>query len=399
MDNGNLRPENAPAYITEKGEQVPAEYVVSADGRVVAAPATGLRRHEERSGMDAQGREKRFMLIRRLNSTGVALLLDVLLGNLAAIQIMLVVLVVWFVCGVCDPSQLLSALTGGDGELMKKYAFASILATCIALPLCHVAVGYMHSVRNGFSLRPALQRGSPMGKQLAGAVVVALGCTYSWVFIYMICGWLMPDSFFGGTSFSGNSFASLDTAGMVVSAVYTCIMAPLTEEFLFRGVLLRSLSKYGTGFAVILSSLLFGLIHGNIYQTPFAIMAGIVLSYTAVRSGSIWPGVLVHFVVNTFAVARELLAVLVPQSWEQAVHFGFFGFAGLMILISVIILCVGSKSISWTPVNPERTLLLPVVNSAAKAKLLYVPISVVLMAVIVIYAAFIALSCVVTSIV
>jgi len=397
MENKSIQPGTAPAYIIEKGEQVPAEYVVTADGQVVAAPAGGLRRREQRSGVDADGREKRFMFIRRLNSTGIAMLLDVLLGNVAAFQIIFILLIVWILNGTLTLNGIIEGFTGEDTSgVMQKYGFASILANCIALPVAHIAAGYMHSVRNKFSLAPALRWGKGMGWQLPGAAVVALGCTYAWVFAYMICGWLMPGSFFGRTGFGGNSFAALDTGGIIVSVIYTCILAPLTEEFLFRGVMLRSLSKYGTGFAVVLSSFLFGLIHGNIYQTPFAIMTGIVLAYTAVRSGSIWPGVIVHFVVNAFATARELLALYVPERWEQAVHFGFFGFAGLMILASVIILCVCRRNISWKPVDEERTILLPRVDSKARLKPAYVLLSAGLMAIILMYTLLILFSCGVT---
>ena len=57
-----------------------------------------------------------------------------------------------------------------------------------------------------------------------------------------------------------------------------CVPA-FVEEFLFRGVLFGVLRKYGDGFAILISSLLFGLMHGNIIQIPFAFIGGLALAF------------------------------------------------------------------------------------------------------------------------
>ena len=57
------------------------------------------------------------------------------------------------------------------------------------------------------------------------------------------------------------------------------IIAPITEEFLFRKLILTRVTKYGTTFAVLFSGMVFGAFHGNFYQFFYASAIGILLSY------------------------------------------------------------------------------------------------------------------------
>lgn len=67
--------------------------------------------------------------------------------------------------------------------------------------------------------------------------------------------------------------------------IYGSFLAPFGEEILFRGFLLQNFKRDGTRFAIIFSAFLFGIYHGNIVQTPFAFILGILLGYIAVAYG------------------------------------------------------------------------------------------------------------------
>lgn len=89
----------------------------------------------------------------------------------------------------------------------------------------------------------------------------------------------------------------------VGTVIMVCIMAPFLEEMLFRGVILRSFVKqYSTKNAIILSSLLFGAAHLNIYQFVVGVCMGLVLGWIYVRTHSIWPCILLHAFYNTSCV-------------------------------------------------------------------------------------------------
>ena len=91
-----------------------------------------------------------------------------------------------------------------------------------------------------------------------------------------------------GANRLGFSFESLAqqvsvSGGSLPMFLYACFLAPITEEILFRGVVLRSLAPYGKKFAIVVSALLFGLFHGNILQAPFAAMTGLVMAFVTLE--------------------------------------------------------------------------------------------------------------------
>lgn len=80
-------------------------------------------------------------------------------------------------------------------------------------------------------------------------------------------------------------------------------MAPLVEELLFREAIEGHLLQSGKRpkVAIILSALIFGLIHVNPAQVPFAFCLGLVFGWLYYRTGSIIPGMIGHFLNNFLA--------------------------------------------------------------------------------------------------
>lgn len=81
------------------------------------------------------------------------------------------------------------------------------------------------------------------------------------------------------------------------------LLAPLSEELVFRGAILRSLLKWKANpwIGIVISSLLFALIHMNPAQMPHAFLIGLLLGWMYYRTDSIVPGVVYHWVNNTVA--------------------------------------------------------------------------------------------------
>lgn len=78
------------------------------------------------------------------------------------------------------------------------------------------------------------------------------------------------------------------------------LIAPVTEELLFRGLVLKLLKPYGEGVAIFLSACLFALAHGSLFQFPYAITAGLLLAYAATVSGGIFLPLSFHLLYNLF---------------------------------------------------------------------------------------------------
>lgn len=96
--------------------------------------------------------------------------------------------------------------------------------------------------------------------------------------------------------------------GNIIYFVAITIVPAIIEEFLFRGVILGTLRKtHGDVIAIIVSSVLFGFIHGNFLQTPITALSGMIMGYLTIRTGSIIPAMILHFVNNSLAVTSEWL--------------------------------------------------------------------------------------------
>ncbi len=79
------------------------------------------------------------------------------------------------------------------------------------------------------------------------------------------------------------------------------IIAPIFEEFWFRGLIMESLKPYGNGFAILVSAVLFGLTHGNLQQFFYATVLGICLGYIALNTKSIVVTTVMHAMFNSIA--------------------------------------------------------------------------------------------------
>lgn len=84
-----------------------------------------------------------------------------------------------------------------------------------------------------------------------------------------------------------------------------CILAPLAEEVIFRGAVLRTMLEHWEGSkrwtAIIISALLFGIAHMNPAQIPHAFLMGVLLGWIYERSRSLIPCVVLHCANNTIA--------------------------------------------------------------------------------------------------
>ncbi|WP_460577619.1 lysostaphin resistance A-like protein [Hymenobacter coalescens] len=130
-------------------------------------------------------------------------------------------------------------------------------------------------------------------------------------------------------------------AAFPVAAGFTiCVAAPVLEELLFRGVMLPGLERnYGSGKAILQSSLLFGLFHLNPAQAVSAFLLGLLAGWVYVRTRSLAACIWLHFLNNAVAFGAGFLPALrhydsvsdmLPTGWSGA---GVLGLTlGLLLL-------------------------------------------------------------------
>jgi len=91
--------------------------------------------------------------------------------------------------------------------------------------------------------------------------------------------------------------------GSVAATLAVCVMAPLLEEMLFRGIVLRGfLQRYSRWWAIVGSAALFGAAHLNIYQFVVGLVMGTVLGWLYERTRSLIPCIALHAAYNTGTV-------------------------------------------------------------------------------------------------
>lgn len=119
------------------------------------------------------------------------------------------------------------------------------------------------------------------------------------------------------------------------------ILAPLAEELVFRGAILRTLlGLFGQRWhwaAIVISACLFGVAHLNVPQGVHAMLIGLLLGWMYYRTDSIFPGVVFHWVNNTVAY---LLFNMMPQLGDGKLIDLFHGDAKMMWLGLAFSLCI-----------------------------------------------------------
>lgn len=128
----------------------------------------------------------------------------------------------------------------------------------------------------------------------------------------------------------------IETAPSLFLALYTCVIAPLFEELAFRNGVLRTIEKPRPWIGIVVTGILFALMHTNLDQTIGLIPTAIYFSYLAYRY-SMWVPILVHAGNNTiFFLAGYLKSI--PSLDQEMVEKGFLVlfFAGITAFIIVM---------------------------------------------------------------
>ena len=114
---------------------------------------------------------------------------------------------------------------------------------------------------------------------------------------------IMIQSFMGVEFSSGmEDMAVTNVKDFLFMTLFVAIIPAILEEIAIRGVLLQPLRRFGDGFAIVVSAVIFSLLHGNMVQIPYTVIAGIYFGYVMVATGSLWPSIILHFLNNFYSV-------------------------------------------------------------------------------------------------
>jgi len=135
-----------------------------------------------------------------------------------------------------------------------------------------------------------------------------------------------------------------DSTQLMLSAISVAVIAPLGEEFLFRGAMLSAWERRGPKKAVLITAALFAILHGSVLGFPAQFLCGLLLALVVLWSDSIYAGLAFHSVYNAGIVIIDYLSSAIPvDAAEEALmrsdllaYMGGYG-AVLEILVSVVL--------------------------------------------------------------
>ena len=149
----------------------------------------------------------------------------------------------------------------------------------------------------GLSLEVHVPRELPLLILAGVAILTAAAYVNSW--FCSAIGYTMPEDMI--------LTGSYDSPSVIIQYMTVAIAPAFAEEFLFRGVFYTNLRPYGRTQAILISSLLFALMHQNIGQLFYTFVGGVAMALMYELTGSIWCSIFFHLFNNQISVLSEFL--------------------------------------------------------------------------------------------
>lgn len=180
-----------------------------------------------------------------------------------------------------------------DANVLYRYStFESYLVQYALIGVIIWAIAGLGSRRELFALR----RPSSWRRAAGLAVGVILG-------MYVLSAALGPVLHPGREQgLTPTRWEPAHATAYIVNGLAIVVLAPVLEELTFRGLGFSLLRRYGEWTAILLVGLLFGLAHGLVEALPFLVAFGIGLAFIRSRTGSVYPGMIVHGFFNATAL-------------------------------------------------------------------------------------------------
>jgi membrane protease YdiL (CAAX protease family) len=134
-----------------------------------------------------------------------------------------------------------------------------------------------------------------------------------------------------------------DLPVLILYGITVAIIPAIVEELFFRGMVLQSLRRFGDGFAIVASAVLFGLFHGNFVQFVFALIAGLVMAQVVIRTGSLWTSILIHFLNNGISYTVQVTSRFVGEEQANQIYSYVVMAIFALGLISIFYLLIKDK--------------------------------------------------------
>ncbi|MBN2780495.1 MAG: CPBP family intramembrane metalloprotease [Candidatus Marinimicrobia bacterium] len=214
----------------------------------------------------------------------------------------------------------------GHTPQAARYIVLGFFELLLLLPVLFYVVGNGKSVKHAFRLKPVSWR------SLRDIVFVAVG-----LFFLVELVQTMTNAVFNAEPAQIADIKAMYPLNFILILLVSGVIAPIVEEAVFRGYLLRVMlrSRFTPLVAILVTSAFFALSHLSYQNLPGIFIAGIILGYIAYSFYSIIPGIIIHGLFNIMV----LVDVNLPQIREQIFYARAFVpwvlLAGGLLLLAV----------------------------------------------------------------
>lgn len=254
----------------------------------------------------------------------------------------------------------------GLSSSQAYYQLIGILSTVIAMGLPF----FIYAVSIRIPVRRALPLQMPPLSLLIPSIFLTFGATAVASFA---SGILQNLLYFLGIYAPGNlgELPTTTASATVVYLISSTLLPAVLEEFVFRGVLMQSLRRFGDAMAVVVSAVLFAAAHGNIIVFPLALTMGLCSGYFVIRMGSLWPSILFHFLYNSLSIGLNEAYMRLPQNISLLLSSALTLAQLLLAVLSLIYLMKTRTGIF--SLKPAQTTL----NESAKLKTFFSSVAII----------------------
>lgn len=210
---------------------------------------------------------------------------------------------------ITNPLSSLGIGISDRSEILIKY----ILMYLLMLPLGMLSLRLTQRSNKAVRLSHGFKKPQKSFGWCLKWILIAIGASTMLASVPTIIGTFLQLIF--GTSASPTknlltiqSMSVIAVPKLITATVPTLIFAPIIEELLFRGLIFPNNRRLGELFAVIMSGVFFGLWHQNLPQIVVTGTFGMFSAFLYLRTKSIYPSIIAHFLNNSIAVTRDLFA-------------------------------------------------------------------------------------------
>ena len=187
-----------------------------------------------------------------------------------------------------------------DSDALYRYSTAvgSTIIYLILLGIVVYGIGNGLSRREFFALRRPASWPRALGWVVAGYVAIFVGAS--------ILLWALDAGDEQGLT--SDAWDSSRAGAYAANFVAVAVVAPIVEELVYRGAGMSLLLRFGAPVAVVATALGFGLGHGLVLALPALVVFGLVTAVVRLRTGSVYPTMLIHGLFNATSLIVSVAA-------------------------------------------------------------------------------------------